>query len=134
MSIFRKKESPVIDQPDTEDQAPLDIKPPTVKPSKTLIGPLTALKANITGSGNIIIAGSFSGILKITGDLDILEQADIEGEIEATNIIVKGKIQGKISAVEKVELLKTAHIKADIKSKLISVETGAALNGKCHTG
>lgn len=134
MSLFKKQKYPIAEQSEPEeDQIPPDLNTKLSKqPSKTIIGDLTTLKANITGTGNITIVGNFLGSLKVTGDLDISEQADVEGEIEATNILIRGKIQGKVLAFEKIELLKTAQVKADIKTKFISVETGAALDGKCN--
>jgi len=110
-----------------------EIRPAQTKQGKTLIGPLTEVKANLSGKENIVIAGVFSGILKIEGDLVILDTARVEGEFEATNIFIQGQIQGKISATEKVEMSSTARVTADIVTAIIAVQPGAVLNGHCQT-
>lgn len=111
-----------------------EIRPARAKQAKTLIGHLTEVKANLSGSENVVIAGVFSGVLKIEGDLIILETAKIEGELEAANIFIHGQVQGKILATEKIELSATARVTADIVAGLIAVQPGAVLNGYCQTG
>ena len=110
-----------------------EIKPADAKQAKTFIGTLAVVEANLSGKENVVIAGTFSGILKIDGDLFILESAQVSGEFEAVNILIQGKVQGRILATEKIELSATARITADIETKLISVQSGAILNGHCQT-
>lgn len=110
-----------------------EIKPADAKQAKTFIGPLTVVEANIIGKEDIVIDGTFSGILKIDGDLFILESAQVSGEFEAVNILIQGAVQGKILVTGKVELSETARVTADIKTKFISVQSGAILNGHCQT-
>jgi len=110
-----------------------EIKLTDAKQAKTFIGPLAVVEANIIGKENVVIAGVFSGILKIYGDLFILESAQASGEFEAVNILIQGQVQGKILATEKIELSATARVTADIETKLISVQPGAVLSGHCQT-
>jgi len=110
-----------------------EIKPADAKQAKTFIGPLAVVEANITGKEKVVIAGAFSGILKINGDLFILVSAQVSGEFEAVNILIQGAVQGKIMATQKIELSATARVTADIETKLISVQSGAVLNGHCQT-
>lgn len=114
-------------------QNPDEIKPADAKQAKTFIGPLAVVEANIIGKENIAIAGTFSGILKIDGDLFILASAQASGEFEAVNILIQGQIQGKILATQKIELSATARVTADIITSIISVQSGAVLNGHCQT-
>jgi len=104
------------------------------KQGKSLISPFTTVEGKIIANENITIGGTFLGIIKIAGKLHILEQANIEGEVEATNIVVEGNVKGKVIANEKIELTKTAQVKADIEAKIIAVEAGAVLEGKCEMG
>lgn len=106
---------------------------PDLKGVGTFISSSANIEGKITGKENIDVAGIFLGTLKIVGNLNILEPAEIEGEVEATNIIIKGKIKGKVAASEKIELTKTAQVRADIDAKIISVEAGAVLRGKYNT-
>jgi len=110
-----------------------EIKPADAKQAKTFIGPLAVVEANITGKEKVVIAGTFSGILKIDGDLFVLESAQASGEFEAVNILIQGQVQGKILATEKIELSASARVTADIVAGLIAVQPGAVLNGHCQT-
>ena len=110
-----------------------EIKLTDAKQAKTFIGPLAVVEANIIGKENVVIAGVFSGILKIYGDLFILESAQASGEFEAVNILIQGQVQGKILATEKIELSASARVTADIVAGLIAVQPGAVLNGHCQT-
>lgn len=111
-----------------------EIRPADAKQGKTFIGPSAEVKANLSGTEKVVIAGVFSGILKIEGDLIILDTAKVEGEFEATNIFIQGQVQGKILATQKVDLSETAQVTADIVTRIISVQPGAVLNGHCQTG
>jgi len=81
---------------------------------------------------NLRINGSFEGRLDTKGSLTIGENASVRADINGEEIIVGGKVTGNILAQKELKILNRAHIVGDINTPLLSVETGAILQGKCQ--
>lgn len=102
--------------------------------AETIIGPSVKVEGNFQGEGNILVQGSVIGNLRTNKNLRISEGSMVKADIEAANILVSGEVIGNLRIREKTELTKTAKITGDITTSIISVETGAVLNGKCICG
>lgn len=81
---------------------------------------------------NLRINGDFEGMLDTKGILTIGENASIRADITGEEIIVAGKITGKIIAKNQLKILSSAHIVGDITTPVLSVESGAVIQGKCQ--
>jgi len=81
---------------------------------------------------NLRINGNFEGKLDTKGTLTIGENASVRADINGEEIIVSGKVTGNISAGKQLSILSTAHIIGDIAAPLLSVESGAIMQGKCQ--
>lgn len=81
---------------------------------------------------NLRINGSFEGKLDTKGSLTIGDNASVRADINGEEIVVGGKITGNISATKQLKILSTAHIVGDITTPVLSVDTGAVIQGKCQ--
>ncbi|MEE8317757.1 MAG: polymer-forming cytoskeletal protein [Candidatus Omnitrophota bacterium] len=81
---------------------------------------------------NLRINGSFEGKLDTKGSLTIGENATVRADITGETIVVSGKITGSIVAQKELKILSRAHIVGDITTPLLSVESGAVIQGKCQ--
>ena len=104
---------------------------PTNKEIETTIGPTVQVDGNFNSKGNIVIEGSFKGSLKTAKNIKVGDGAQIHANVGADNAIVAGEIKGNLKIKGALEILKTAKITGDIETKLISIENGAIVNGKC---
>ena len=81
---------------------------------------------------NLRINGSFEGKLDTKGSLTIGENASVRADIKGEEIIVGGKVTGNIIAQKQLKILSAAHIVGDITTPVLSVESGAILQGGCQ--
>lgn len=99
--------------------------------SGTIIGPSVNVEGNFVGTDNVTVEGTVTGTLKTTGDLTVGPEAKIAADVEARNIFSAGEIRGnRVVAQEKIELTKTAKLSGNVVASVLSVESGAILNGK----
>ena len=72
------------------------------------------------------------GTLKTNRDLRVGSNAKVKADVEAANVLISGEVIGDLFIKEKVELKSSAKVTGDITTKVISIEAGASLNGKCN--
>jgi len=83
---------------------------------------------NLKTEGEVQVDGTIDGDVSIRS-LTIGEHAKVCGEIIAQTIEIRGSIDGKVKAKE-VKLSKTAHVVGDIVHEILSVESGAYIEGQ----
>jgi cytoskeletal protein CcmA (bactofilin family) len=108
-------------------------KPSDDQPGKeieTIIGPTVQVEGNFNSRGNIMIEGAFKGTLKTAKNIKVGERAVIQANISAENALIAGEIKGNLKIKGILEVKKTAKIIGDIETKIITVESGALINGK----
>lgn len=101
---------------------------------ETIIGPSVKVEGDFHGEGSIVVEGQVTGTMKTNQNLKVGTNAKIKADIEAANIFVAGEITGNLRIKEKTELKNTAKVTGDIFTKIISIETGAILKGRCVSG
>lgn len=82
------------------------------------------------GSVNVISA-QVNGKVKGQGDVEIGEGSVIIGDVSAGNATVAGAVKGDFDVQESVILERSAVVMGNIKSKVIQVDNGAVLEGRC---
>jgi cytoskeletal protein CcmA (bactofilin family) len=99
------------------------------KTIETIIGPSVKVEGDFKGEGDLVVEGMLIGNLTTKNNLKIGQNAVIEAEIKANNAFVSGKIKGNITIKGKIEITSTAVILGNIKAQIISIESGALLQG-----
>jgi len=80
---------------------------------------------------NLRINGKFDGKLETKGTLMIGENAVVDADISGDAISVAGRVNGDITAEERLDLKSPAQVTGDITTPMLSVESGAKLDGNC---
>jgi cytoskeletal protein CcmA (bactofilin family) len=96
----------------------------------TIIGPELKIAGNLFTKGQIQIRG------EIEGDVDgiyvlVAEGGCITGQISAEEIIVRGRVMGSIRG-KRVLLKSSCYVAADVFHDSLTIEDGAAFEGKAH--
>jgi cytoskeletal protein CcmA (bactofilin family) len=94
----------------------------------SVIGPDVTIRGDIEASADLHVDG------KVVGDVSCAalvqgEKSLIEGAITAERARLSGQVRGTINARELV-VLKTARIEGDVTYETLTIEQGAAVNGK----
>ncbi len=100
----------------------------------TVIAQGVRLEGEFQSEGRVIIEGEVVGNIKTSSDILVGENASIDATISARNATVAGMVRGDLHADEKVEIGPTAQIVGDINARVLSIEAGARLVGKCSIG
>ena len=99
------------------------------KEVETIIGSTVKVEGDFKGEGDVVVEGIVCGKLKTKRNLSVGENAKISAAVEAANAIVAGEITGNIKIIESLELTSTAKVSGDIKTKILTVATGAQIDG-----
>jgi len=95
-----------------------------------MLGPGLAFKGEVSGEGDLFIAGSFEGEINVSGVVRVGEDAEVEANITAGMIVVAGMVRGNISASTHVEMLSSGTLTGTVKSGSLVAAEGASLRGE----
>jgi len=92
------------------------------------------IKGSIKFSNDMIIDGKVDGeIISEKGKVTIAENANIKGDVKAGEVKLYGRVEGAIVS-NRCELKEKSFLKGDIKTKTLSMEEGATLQGSTQIG
>lgn len=85
------------------------------------------IDGEVRSTGPIELSGKITGQLTAP-EVTIKANGSVNGRVNALNLTVQGGVEGTIMA-KAVTLAKTAVVQAEITHELITIETGARLEG-----
>ena len=97
----------------------------------SLIAKHLEIKGDLNGAGDLKIDGKINGNINLEGNLFLSEYAEIKGNISAINFECNGFLEGNMHVKEKLTIGSKSKITGDIKTKILIIEEGAEINGKC---
>ena len=104
-----------------------------VKLETTYIGKSIAIRGELSGYGNVRIAGEMEGSVELReGSLTVEPAGRVHGDVEARNIVVHGRVEGNLLGTKSVELKGSAVLVGDVQTSHIAREEGASLTGNVH--
>ncbi len=99
----------------------------------TILASDTNVKGSIKFSKAMKIDGNFEGELTTdNGNLIVGKTGTVRANLKVRSAVVEGRVEGKIIASDKVELKHKSHIIGDLQTKILVVEEGVVLVGKCN--
>lgn len=98
----------------------------------TLLGADARIEGVLDFGGTLRLDGELQGTLTGTnGTLIVGEKARVKADIAVRNAVIMGEIAGSVEASEKIELYPPGKVTGDISAPVITIESGAVLNGRC---
>jgi len=107
---------------------------PGAEGGESVIAANLSIEGKIEGSGNVRIAGSFKGDVRIDGNFNIEPGATLTGQVLAGVVIVGGELQGNIESAKRVDVLEGGVIVGDVKAGSITVAAGSRMRGHVEFG
>ncbi len=96
----------------------------------SLISADLRIVGDLSSAGDIHIDGTVEGDIR-SAKLLVGEGSQVHGSIAADEVRVCGTVVGQIQA-RRVELTRSARVTGDIVHELLSIESGAHLEGNCR--
>ena len=100
------------------------------KDGETIIAQGVKVEGDFVSDGNVVIEGEVNGSVKTAGHLEVGVSAKIKANVWAGEAVVAGEIVGNLVVSGKLELLETSRISGDIETEILSVASGAKINGQ----
>ena len=102
--------------------------------AETVIGPSVKVEGDLKGVGSVIIQGELKGLISTDKEVTVGDNAVVHASIDANRATISGKVTGNITIKDHLEVTASAKIDGDIKTKTISIESGATINGGLSMG
>ncbi|MEQ8280168.1 MAG: polymer-forming cytoskeletal protein [Deltaproteobacteria bacterium] len=100
--------------------------------SAGIIGKGIRIKGELSGTGELVVAGEIDGRIDLSDHLKVDESGVVNAEISAKQLTVFGKASGDMTANEKIEVKASATVIGDVKTPSIMIEDGATFRGNVH--
>src|SRR5215472_5938875 len=97
-------------------------------PETSHIGESIVIKGEISGSGNVHVAGEVEGRVELLdGSLTVEPGGHVHGDVEARSIVVHGRVEGDLFGSKSVDLKGSAVFAGDIHTSRLDMEEGVSL-------
>lgn len=97
----------------------------------TIIGEHTTVIGSMESDSSIKICGRIEGDITSKGDVVVLENAVVKGDIRAENLIIAGTVNGNLYVNNTLHLEATARVKGDMELHSFITDEGAFFEGNC---
>jgi cytoskeletal protein CcmA (bactofilin family) len=104
----------------------------TPNQSKNVLNSDVEVKGNLKFSGEMTCDGKVEGEIQTDGNLNLGDNAVINGEINAQSVVARGKINGNINAKEKIEIKAKTELFGDIRASKLVIEEGVTFVGRAE--
>ena len=94
----------------------------------------TTIRGSVTTASSLTVAGAVEGDINAGGEVAILEDALVKGDISGPNINVSGKVEGRITASGRLVIGASGEVRGDIAVRALLIEEGGTLEGQCSMG
>ncbi|HET6582961.1 MAG TPA: polymer-forming cytoskeletal protein [Nannocystaceae bacterium] len=94
----------------------------------------TTIKGSITTASSLTVAGAIEGDINAGGEVNVLADAVVRGDVSGPSVVIAGKVEGRINASGKLLITSSGHVVGDIAVRSLLIEEGGTLQGQCAMG
>ena len=113
-----------------------DVWSPEVDNALTVVGASAVLSGGISGKGNVLVAGTVNGPVRMESDslVKVAKGGIVKGAVDAGKVFINGTIVGNIKSTELVSMLEHGDVQGDIASKTVTLQEGGSFDGRIRMG
>ncbi len=115
----------------------------------TVFGPACQIRGDISIDGDAVILGTIEGDVEASGRIEIGEDGNVRGNVQAGSMSILGRIQGDVRcddvlemsghiegniACGKIEIDSSATLVGNLRAKVIAISEGAIYRGEVYIG
>jgi cytoskeletal protein CcmA (bactofilin family) len=101
---------------------------------ETIIAQGVKVEGDFSSDGSVSIDGEVTGSVQTAQALRVGDTARIKADVAADSAVIAGEVQGNIRVTNALEILDTARVHGDIDAAVLSVASGAKINGRISMG
>ncbi len=105
-----------------------------MSPTHNQITEDTTIHGDITSASAMTIAGVIEGNVTAAGEVHVLEDALVKGDVSGPDVHVGGRVEGRVSASGKLTITRSGQVIGDIQVRALLIEEGGTLHGICKMG
>ena len=109
---------------------PAPLRQPPTASTAFRVGEKLTIKGEISGEGDLDLAGRFEGVVNVQGTVVIGDRAEVDADVTASTIVVGGKVRGNLSAAGRVEILPQGVLTGNLRSGSFAAADGASVKGE----
>ncbi len=94
----------------------------------------TTIRGSVTTASSLTLAGAVEGDINAGGEVSVLDDALVKGDISGPNIKIEGKVEGRITASGRLVIGAAGVVHGDISVRSLLIEEGGTLEGQCSMG
>lgn len=94
----------------------------------------TTIKGNLTTASSLTVAGAIEGDVNAGGEVVILSEAVIRGDVSGPDISIEGQVEGRVTASGRLLIKPSGQVHGNISVRSLLIEEGGTLQGECHMG
>lgn len=94
----------------------------------------TTIKGNITTASSLTVAGAVEGDINAGGEIMVLDDALVKGDVSGPNVRIQGKVEGRVTATGRLVISAAGAVAGDISVRALLIEEGGTLQGECKMG
>ena len=94
----------------------------------------TTVRGDITTASSLTVAGAVEGDINAGGDITVVEDGIVKGDLSGPNVMIAGSVQGKITASGRLVIGAAGVVHGDIAVRSLLIEEGGTLEGQCSMG
>lgn len=99
----------------------------------SIIGPTSIVIGNLSGRGDLEIAGRVQGDVDVLGLVQVREEGTVLGSIRAQDVRVAGHVEGSVTARATLVLQAGANVQGELIAARLGIEEGARIHGSVRT-
>ncbi len=102
-------------------------------PESSVVGAATTVNGRVSGEGGLRVEGRLNGDVSISGPLEIVSGAAVEGDVSAQSLEIAGRLAGDATASGAILVRAGADVRGDLKGKSVAIEPGSRVDVRLDT-
>ncbi len=98
-----------------------------------MIGSVTEITGNVSGSGALLVEGRINGGVSVDGPLEVTADAEIKGNVSAETLTLNGTLSGDVTTQGPIALGARARYQGVLRGERVSIAPGAEISADIVT-
>jgi cytoskeletal protein CcmA (bactofilin family) len=99
----------------------------------SILGAKTQVSGRVSGKGSLRVEGQVNGEISVTGPMELMAGALVDGDVSAQSLDIAGTLRGDAKCSGPITVRAGANVKGDLVAASVSVEAGSSVDVQLDT-